>query len=153
MTYSFYITPEDYRIAEQNGISPKVLETRIRRFGWHKERAITQPVQKFKNHKEWAKIAEQNGIPYHTFYQRLRLGWTNEQSATTPKISPLNSPRRYRRYPVEYSDRAKELGIYRLFLHRMHCGWDLTKACSTPAMTKSEVGKLGKRSRWRGAAR
>jgi len=153
MTYSYYITPEEYQIAAQNGISPKVLESRVRKYAWDKQRAITQPVRKFKDHKEWAKVAEENGISYHTFWQRLRKGWTYEQAATMPKIKP-SEIKRYRRYPKEYSDKAKELGIYKLFVHRMHQGWDIEKACSTPPMTKSEVGKLAKgSSRWRGVVR
>lgn len=88
MTYSFYITPEEYAIAEQNGISPKILEKRIRRFAWDKQRAITQPVRKFENHRQWAKVAEENGIPYHTYWQRLKLGWSNEKAATYPKVDP-----------------------------------------------------------------
>ena len=44
--YDFYITPEEYKIAAQNGINRKTLEDRIRKLGWNKERAINTPTKK-----------------------------------------------------------------------------------------------------------
>ncbi len=41
--YDFYITPEEYEVAEKNGIDKRTLEQRIREYGWDKERAITIP--------------------------------------------------------------------------------------------------------------
>lgn len=67
--YDFYISPNDYQIAEKNGIPTHLVNNRIRDYGWDKQRAITQPVQK-TDLKEWAKIAKQNGIAYNTFCPR-----------------------------------------------------------------------------------
>ena len=37
--YDFYITPEEYKRAAENGIRKAALEARIRKLGWDKERA------------------------------------------------------------------------------------------------------------------
>lgn len=44
-----YITPEEYKIAERNGISNKTLEDRIRRQNWDRERALTKPTRSYAN--------------------------------------------------------------------------------------------------------
>ena len=41
----FYITPEDFRIAEENGISKDTLLSRVRKLGWDIDKAITKPVR------------------------------------------------------------------------------------------------------------
>jgi len=43
VSHYFYITPEEYQIAEQNGISAATLEARVRSLAWKKERAIYTP--------------------------------------------------------------------------------------------------------------
>lgn len=37
MSHHFYITPEEYKIAESNGISAILLEQRIRQLAWDKK--------------------------------------------------------------------------------------------------------------------
>ena len=53
--YDFYITPEEYDIAESNGICRDTLEYRIRkaRFLWEREVALTKPPRKAS--EEWKK--------------------------------------------------------------------------------------------------
>ena len=41
----FYITPEDFKIAEENGISKDTLIMRVRKLGWDVDKAITKPVR------------------------------------------------------------------------------------------------------------
>lgn len=44
MEYKWYITPEEYKIAESNGISRETLNGRVRKCGWSIERACTEPL-------------------------------------------------------------------------------------------------------------
>lgn len=67
--YDFYITPEEYEIAVKNGIGKVALENRIRKHGWDKERALTQPTQKQVNNSKWYPIAEAMVFQKNCFYQ------------------------------------------------------------------------------------
>ena len=59
----FYITPEDFKIAEENGISKDTLLSRVRILGWDVDKAITTPVRtKRKFTEEEIKTMEENGI-------------------------------------------------------------------------------------------
>ena len=82
----FYITPEDFKIAEENGISKEVVITRVRKLGWDVDKAITKPVRaKRKFTKEEIKTMEENGVDRNTVACRLKWGWTLEESLTRPK--------------------------------------------------------------------
>lgn len=79
-----YLTPEDYKIAESNGIPKKLAYQRFYLEDWSAERAITQPRQ--RNISKWVEIAKRNGISKSTFYHRVskRMGWSPYKAATTP---------------------------------------------------------------------
>lgn len=80
-----YITPEEYAIAERNGISRKRLEARIRVDGWEKERAIYTKIRKPKTSKKIRDLAKENGITYQTLMTRInQLGWNQYDAATVP---------------------------------------------------------------------
>lgn len=80
-----YIAPEDYKKAEENGISNATLYHRVYVYGWDVERAISQPIQKQNIYKwcDWKHIAEKHGICRKTFVTRIRKGWSHEKAATT----------------------------------------------------------------------
>jgi hypothetical protein len=40
-----YLTPQHYKTAEQNGITPRALEQRVRVLGWSINEAITKPLK------------------------------------------------------------------------------------------------------------
>ena len=85
--YDFYITDEEYAIAEKNGISKHTLNYRIRMMGWDKEKALTTPPRKYTNRSKQIKIAESNGIRRRTFYDRLADGWKVEDAYTIPVMN------------------------------------------------------------------
>ena len=85
--YDFYITPEEYAIAEKNGISKDTLNFRIRRMGWDKEKALTTKPRKYTDRKKQVEIAKANGISRATFYDRLSDGWKVEDAYTVPVMS------------------------------------------------------------------
>ncbi|SET76500.1 hypothetical protein SAMN05216389_1269 [Oceanobacillus limi] len=97
-----YITPEDYLIAEQNGINRATLEARVRYYNWPIEKAIKQPVKKYGDYPE---IAERNGIKKSVFYKRVSLGWDEQTAATMPVKKRLFSP------TEDYEELVKVLGL------------------------------------------
>ncbi|EFM10144.1 hypothetical protein PaecuDRAFT_3103 [Paenibacillus curdlanolyticus YK9] len=85
--------------AKRNGICYKTFMVRIRN-GYSAEKAATQPLQTIEDLKQNAlratefirvypesalRLAEQNGIPYHTFHRRVKKSkWPIERAATEP---------------------------------------------------------------------
>lgn len=137
--YSYYITPEEYEIAERNGINKNALEKRVRVYYWDKERAISEPLQKRSNYGEWPKIAKQNGIPDSTFKSRIHdLGWSPEKAATYPHQSRSESIKRiiekHRVYPEDLLEKARVNGIgKRSFYQRIKkLGWEMERAATHP---------------------
>lgn len=81
----YYLTDEDYQIAEKNGISRNRAYARYYVNCWDKKRAITQPIYKnTKEYREQAKIAQANGISISTFYSRVKTGWSLEEASSKP---------------------------------------------------------------------
>lgn len=90
MELDYLITPEQYRIAEKNGINRRNLNQRVNYYAWEIEDAITIPAEgrgykREAKYADYLKIAESNGVSYKTFYNRVHtLGWTKERAASTP---------------------------------------------------------------------
>lgn len=152
MGHYFYITPEEYALAEKNGIRPVMLDRRVREQGWPKERAMTTPPRKLTDRSRWWKVAEKNGLNYNTFMNRIKLGWPEEKAATQPlrteeelKVQALRATDHVRRYPEKYLRLAEENGIpYHTFQHRVkYCKWDMERAATEPIWTRQQIGKLG----------
>jgi hypothetical protein len=146
--YQFYITPDDYEAAAQNGVSRKRLETRIRRLAWDKSRAINTPPQvKKRIPKEIVELAKQNGICYGTLKCRVnRHGWDLQRAATEPlrdKQAGIKvAQEKRRKYPPELIDIARENGIQRsTFYKRVGNGWDLETAATRPLTKPEEMGR------------
>lgn len=149
--YDFYITPEEYKMAEQNGITHARLEVRVRSFAWPKKKAIsTPPAKKKKLGNDWVKLAKGNGICYSTFkYRSNELGWDKKRAATQPlqdrKLQAKRAYEKSRKYPKEFRDLALKNGIKeRTFERRVKAGWDIKIAATRPAMTSREIGLLTK---------
>ncbi|MEC1021437.1 hypothetical protein, partial [Bacillus paralicheniformis] len=158
--YDFYITPEEFAQAEANGICKDTLIWRIRRQGWGKQRALTEPVQFQDRDKfsviwdEWGKLAEENGVSRSVFRYRLRRGWTEEKAATTPKIDRNEhmkrmcelSPRTKRRkFSEDLVRLAESNGVsYRTLQSRVKkLGWDPYTAATTPVVSLREIQRKG----------
>lgn len=135
--YDFYITPEEYKIAAQNGIHRKTLEDRIRKLGWNKERAINTPTQKRTDYSEWYPIARENGIPEVTFRSRVnKYKWSEEKAATEPIIAVQI---RNRKYSDEVYRVLEINGISeRTFYNRISQGWSIERAMTEKKYTKEE---------------
>lgn len=140
---SIYITPEEYEIAESNGIKGRLVEQRVRTQGWDVKRAITTPVRKHKpkgSLTKWAEKAKENGISYDTFTARVNaLGWDIEKAATQPKqtkeerMNRLNAGRRV--FPLDFVKLAESNGIdYETFKYRVRSGRSYEEAATRPLM-------------------
>jgi hypothetical protein len=140
LNYSWYITPEEYEIAKNNGIKRHTLENRIRCFGWSKEKAINTPVRKNNRwSQEIKKTLEKNGIGYLTFLARIyKLGWSVQKASTKPVMNVYEQCKIMgqlrRRYPVKYIRLAERNGIsaaaFRARVGQLK--WPMDKAATTP---------------------
>ena len=132
--YDSYITHEEYKIAEDNGIDKRTLEDRIRRQFWDKKRAISQPKRERGKYTKWYKIAESNGISRGTFIARVNIGgWDCERAATEPiktieeKAIIMANSRKV--YADEVYATLEANGICRsTFEARLRRGWQIERA-------------------------
>ena len=132
----FYITPEDYKIAEENGISKDTLLSRVRELGWDIDKAITKPVRaKRKFTEEEIKAMEENGIDRNVAAGRRYWGWTLEEAITKSK----KKGRQYV-YPEWVYKEADKNGIsYSALGNRIRRGMSLEEACTKKIITKEEA--------------
>lgn len=152
--YDFYITPEEYKIAAENGICRTTLNSRIRDLAWDKEKAITTPPKKFKRVPKYlVEEAQQNGIPYIVLNQRLNiLGWDTKRAATEPIWGKEQRRKRAkkmcdsrRKYPKEILELAVQNNIPKyVFYDRINRqGLDMLTAATRPIMTREQISRLG----------
>ena len=132
----FYITPEDFKIAEENGISKDTLLSRVRKLGWDVDKAITKPVRaKRKFTEEEIKTMEENGVNRNIAAGRRYWGWTLEEAITKSK----KKGRQYV-YPEWVYKEADKNGIsYSALGNRIRRGMSLEEACTRKVITKEEA--------------
>ena len=132
--YDSYITEEEYKIAEANGIDRRTLEDRIRRQFWDKKRAISQLKRERGKYTKWYKIAESNGISRGTFIYRVNMcGWDHERAATEPiktiEEKAIIMAKSRKKYSDEVYETLKLNGICRsTFEGRLRRGWPIERA-------------------------
>ena len=138
----FYITPEDFKIAEENGIPEYVVTTRVRKLGWDVDKAITKPVRvKRKFTEEEIKTMEENGVDRNTASCRLKWGWPLEEALTKPK----KRGRQYV-YPEWVYKEANKNGIsYSALGNRIRSGMSLEEACTKKTITKLEALEIARK--------
>lgn len=154
--YNYYITPEEYEIAEKNGICASTLNKRIRELRWEKEVAITTPVRMHDKYG-WnmvKEIALQNGITRHVYCDRIKRGWSLIDAISQPPLSRIESIKRASKVNSCFKNKAlseeqREIaalnGIsYTVARDRIkRLGWSIEEAITIPIMTRSECGKKG----------
>ena len=138
----FYITPEDFEKAKENGIPKDTVLTRVRMLGWDVDKAITKPPRKIRKFtKEEIKIMEKNGIDRNTVSCRLNYGWTLEEAISRPK-----KPGRQYIYPEWVYEEANKNGIaYSTVNSRIKDGWDMKRACTERVKTKQESIEIARK--------
>lgn len=144
----FYITPEDYETAKQNGIHRRLVYQRVNN-GWDIDRAITEPISKrcLKNGL-WDKWKDKAVVCRSTFSSRIRLGMTPEEAALTTKITHQEVAKRQRTYTDEQLAIAESNGISKAVLSQRinSYNWAIEKAITTPVMSKKEVAILASKA-------
>lgn len=148
----YYISPNDYKVAEKNGINKCALEKRVY-YGWDIDRAIKTPIRKRLDigWRDWKTIAEQNGVTYDCFRMRRNSGINPKDAATLP---PLNLEKRReiaaninRKYDTQVLEAAIQNGISKgTFYSRVNkLGWAIEKAINTPLMSNEEALSLARK--------
>ena len=119
-----YLTPEDYEIAESNGIGYQLAYQRFHEMGWTAERAITQPVNRKGKLKKLVEEAHSNGIMISRSGMQARMREMSDYDA-------VNTPSR--ESSSEYVAIAEENGISRqAYYSRRKRGWDKELASTWP---------------------
>ena len=138
----FYITQEDFKIAEENGIPEYVVTTRVRKLGWDIDRAITKPVRsKRKFTEEEIRAMEENEIDRDVAAGRMYWGWTLEEAITKPKKGG-----RQHVYPEWVYKEADKNGIsYSALGNRIRSGMSLEEACTKKTITKLKALEIARK--------
>ena len=145
--YNFYITPEEYEIAEKNGIGRHTLDNRIWNLAWDKKRAITERPKRRRKFKH-LELARKNGIPDETFRMRVRRGMDELEAAQKPLQNKIDwslemRNRRKFKYPNWVYEKARENGISHSSLtHRIESGrYTLKQACTMKPLNGEECAR------------
>lgn len=147
----YYISPNDYKVAEKNGINKWALEKRVY-YGWDVDRAITTPIRKRVDigWRDWKTIAEQNGVTYDCFRMRRNNGINPKEAAILPPLS-LEKRRKIgtninRKYDPQVLEAALQNGISKsTFYARVgKLGWSIEKAINTPLISNEESLSLAR---------
>jgi len=119
-----YLTPEDYEIAESNGISERLVYERFYINDWTAERAITQPVKRKGKLKKLVEEAHSNGIMISRSGMQARMRKMSDYDAVNTPLRESSS---------EYVAIAEENGISRqAYYSRRKRGWDKELASTWP---------------------
>lgn len=78
-----YLSEEDFKIAESNGISRHNAFQRFYYYGWTKEKSITEPMRS-ANTRLYKQRCKEIGLSYRTFCRRLERGWSAERALMVP---------------------------------------------------------------------
>jgi|SRR5699024_337908 len=117
----YYLSPEDYKAAERNGIYKELLNVRFYHNNWSKERAINQPKRKHVQNCKYRKRAKDNGININTYTSRVQRGWSKKDASTITPLSEKERTRRVckarRKYPDWVYDTLKEYDINIITFH------------------------------------
>ncbi|MGG1339702.1 hypothetical protein ABE244_03745 [Bacillus toyonensis] len=126
MKYKRLPSENQYKSAEQRGISRKNVYQRVMTHGWDIEDAITKPLggRGPGRHKGMAKVAEENGISNRVFYYRRSKGVPLYDAVTKPVRKIDKKSRNFRAL-------AKENGIsLATYTRRVNKGMDPYEAAT-----------------------
>lgn len=150
----YYVTPEEYEKAKNNGISYSIVNSRIRSYGWNKERALTEkPIIRDRHlNEKYVDLAKNNGISREAYAYRVSHGYSEYEAATIPiknrkkHMSELGKGKR--KYSKEIIELARSNGIsIRTFYRRIQKDkWSPMKAATTPLIVGRERALLGAKS-------
>ncbi|HAF97519.1 hypothetical protein [Paenibacillus lactis] len=151
--YDYYITPAEYELAAQNGVSRELVNHRIRGLGWDKDRAVITSPRKTTIHRKWLEIAAKNGISKRLYFKRVYRGWSKQEAATKPVMSTKEIIKNLDNYriklfePEDIQEAARNGISYETFRKRVRdCGWTVEEAKTRPLYTPTERASKGARA-------
>lgn len=131
-----YLSPDDYKIAEANGIPEHRAKVRFYELGWSKHRAITQECKRPKGlWPKWKDKCAENGISQTTFFNRIKqYGVTPEKAATTPPLQKWGWTKKVHVLTPELRETAAKNGISKGALNYRVYGlkWPVERAITEP---------------------
>lgn len=82
----YYITPEEYALAQSRGIKKNIVYQRFYAYGWTIEDAISKPVKRRESiYPKWVwDTLNKNKIDKFSFYWRIAAGWELDKAITKP---------------------------------------------------------------------
>jgi len=140
----YYLSPEDYKKAEKNGISKQLLDDRFYQKNWNKKRAVSQPRRDPNKHRKYIQRAKNNGINLNTYRLRVARGWSMQDASTEPPTSKKERINRVvkasRKYPDWVYDNLDKNNIkittFYTRVNDMH--WSLEDASTYPTMQRGQ---------------
>ena len=150
----YYITPDDWDIANANGLLPQTVYSRVMR-GWSIDDAVSLPVRAKKNVPDYLiKRSKEIGLSKAAIKSRIDRGWNLEEAHTTPKLTNDEIQARARRGIEEkgnvmFGEKEKEImkqnGItYKLAYTRVYVRkWTKKEAITIPPMDFAVAGAMG----------
>lgn len=149
----YYLTEEDFLIAERNGISRKLAKDRFYNKCWDKEKSITHPkrnkesfksevIKLYPNYKERLK---ELGITYYTLYSRCyNMNLDIKTAMSYPKAHVfVKRGRKNVKITPEHIKKASEIGVseYALKQRVYNLKWSVEKATTTPTFNRGQKTK------------
>ena len=105
----FHLTASDYWTAKENDISYHVAYERFHKYGWDRQRTITEPVDKVIEWEIYKDQALDNEVSYQMFRRRRREGKTPEEAIALGRLTGAGRTK----LPEAMYKKAEELGIQR----------------------------------------
>lgn len=135
--YYFYITDEQYKIAESNGICKCTLKGRVER-GWDMEKAITLPPGSTRKRRKWCdkilEIAKSNGIGVSSLDYRTRVNKLSPYKAATTPLNPNKKPPSYETPEVIKICAANGISKTTFRTRVRVLGWSVERAMTQPVI-------------------
>ena len=129
-----FITDEEYKILEKNGISVDVFKSRLRK-KWSRKRALNQVVHKRNIEplpKDELLHMIKKGITYSIYRQRIEKGWAEHEAKTEPVIykKGKNPYKQFTDLEIEYM--VENYITYNDYKNRRKNGWSREEAIFIP---------------------
>jgi len=152
MKFRYYVTPNDYLLAELKGIPKNVVYARAFQYGWNIDRACSEPL-----HHQFSKnitntmieTLKAHNVSLDQFRKRvLQLGWDIERALTTPVMTKhetaIAGSNTRRKITEEQYITAELNNISRnTFTKRvLRSHWSIDKATNTPILNRHECAEL-----------
>ncbi|KAB2337631.1 hypothetical protein F7731_08530 [Cytobacillus depressus] len=136
--YNMHLTDDDYKLAEQNGISRQTAYHRFYSLGWSAEKTVNTPLNKSsKDRSLWRKKCDEIGLKYSTFQKRVRKGMKPEDAFYLPRKPKLSLKQ------IEIAS-SNGIGMNTVMNRVYNQKWDVERAITEPVdKRKTRISNRG----------